>query len=477
LNITVDPTTNRINMAGFSYDAAGNLTHTPDGKTYAYDSENRTSQGNEGTYYYGANGRRLASVSSGTNGTWYFHGPGGIEVSLISAPSTAGCGQYYSGLQSGFCVQGSAQEKLYFAGRLVLQGDASNSTSPGGLATVTDRLGSVVQTDGNVASIMDYVYYPYGGVPSGLMPNQVTFATYEAAGTSLLYAQNRFYDSARGRFTTPDPSGGSMHLANPLSFNRYAYVMGDPINNSDPSGLDGVCGPGKTWMGEGCYDYGGSSAAFYGSYVSYAAGVTYNFINNAVSSLLRKGSGNTPSVSSTITYAGAPDPPLWGTNGGSGARILGNVGTTTAPLTNPLTYVALAGASATAALGTGAVVTATEALAAAVSTAAATGTAGAAGASYVFYSGPGAQEAAQAWSAVNNGVMIGMTGFGQAIENGTMSAEAASEAFANSASGAAQVFSNAPLTNFGNIWFNYELPALANNPNITSIIFNSVPKP
>jgi RHS repeat-associated protein len=230
LNITVDPTTNRINTYGFAYDAAGNLIQTPDGKTYAYDSENRMSQGNEGTYYYGSNGERLASGSPSSTSTWYFHGPGGIEVSLISAPSGTSCGQYSSGLHSGFCVKGSAQEKLYFAGRLVFQGD---SFGTGGTATVTDRLGSVVQVDN--ASIADYVYYPYGGVPSGLMPNQVTFATYEAAGTSMLYAQNRFYDSARGRFTTADPAASGT-IARPNSWNRYAYTEGDPVNFYDPTG-------------------------------------------------------------------------------------------------------------------------------------------------------------------------------------------------------------------------------------------------
>jgi len=73
-------------------------------------------------------------------------------------------------------------------------------------------------------------------VPSGLMPNQVTFATYEAAGTSMLYAQNRYYDPARGRFTTPDPAA-SGKISTPLSWNRYSYVEGDPINLSDPDGL------------------------------------------------------------------------------------------------------------------------------------------------------------------------------------------------------------------------------------------------
>jgi hypothetical protein len=91
--------------------------------------------------------------------------------------------------------------------------------------------------------------------------------------------------------------------------------------------------------------------------------------------------------------------------------------------------------------------------------------------SFVFYSGPGALDAATEWSVANNGTMIGNTAFGQAIENGTMTAAEASEAFANSASGTVQVFSNAPFTNFGNIWYNYELPALANNPSVNEYNF------
>jgi RHS repeat-associated protein len=117
---------------------------------------------------------------------------------------------------------------------------------------VTDRLGSVVQT----SSYQGSDYYPYGGNPSNFLPNQTAFATYEAAGTSMLYAQNRYYDSARGRFTTPDPSSSSYDLRNPLSFNRYAYVMGDPINKNDPSGL---CGNDSSDDGSGDADGDGSN--------------------------------------------------------------------------------------------------------------------------------------------------------------------------------------------------------------------------
>jgi hypothetical protein len=42
----------------------------------------------------------------------------------------------------------------------------------------------------------------------------------------------RFYDSQIGRFLTPDPAG---YIDSP---NLYAYVLGDPVNNTDPSGLE-----------------------------------------------------------------------------------------------------------------------------------------------------------------------------------------------------------------------------------------------
>ncbi len=49
---------------------------------------------------------------------------------------------------------------------------------------------------------------------------------------------NRYYDNRVGRFLSPDPYGASAALTNPQSWNRYAYVVGDPVNFRDPSGLD-----------------------------------------------------------------------------------------------------------------------------------------------------------------------------------------------------------------------------------------------
>jgi RHS repeat-associated protein len=63
------------------------------------------------------------------------------------------------------------------------------------------------------------------------------YATHPKSGTGLNYAMNRWYSSQVGRFTTPDPYMAHAGLANPQSWNRYAYVQNDPVNHNDPTGL------------------------------------------------------------------------------------------------------------------------------------------------------------------------------------------------------------------------------------------------
>jgi RHS repeat-associated protein len=70
-----------------------------------------------------------------------------------------------------------------------------------------------------------------------------SFATYWTDSASGLdYANNRYYSNAYGRFMTPDPyqqtAISPSDPKNPQSWNRYAYVIGDPINSNDPSGQD-----------------------------------------------------------------------------------------------------------------------------------------------------------------------------------------------------------------------------------------------
>jgi RHS repeat-associated protein len=51
-------------------------------------------------------------------------------------------------------------------------------------------------------------------------------------------ANYRLYNEKQSRWISPDPAGlSAVDITNPQSWNRYAYVGNDPLNNVDPSGL------------------------------------------------------------------------------------------------------------------------------------------------------------------------------------------------------------------------------------------------
>jgi len=56
--------------------------------------------------------------------------------------------------------------------------------------------------------------------------------------TNSDHAQFRQYSSTQGRWMRPDPYYGSYDYSNPQSFNRYAYIAGNPLSGADPSGLE-----------------------------------------------------------------------------------------------------------------------------------------------------------------------------------------------------------------------------------------------
>ncbi len=106
----------------------------------------------------------------------------------------------------------------YFGGKLI--------KNAGGYVT-PDRLGSIGK------------YFPYGQErPSATQDGKEKFATYfRDSETGLDYADQRYHQPGMGRFMTPDPYSSSASIADPGSWNRYAYAGGDPVNRFDPLGL------------------------------------------------------------------------------------------------------------------------------------------------------------------------------------------------------------------------------------------------
>src|ERR1700730_17121989 len=56
--------------------------------------------------------------------------------------------------------------------------------------------------------------------------------------SGLLYdTPNRELHPGEGRWMSPDPAGLAADPSNPQSWNRYAYVLNNPLSATDPTGL------------------------------------------------------------------------------------------------------------------------------------------------------------------------------------------------------------------------------------------------
>lgn len=127
----------------------------------------------------------------------------------------------------------------------------------------------VVTTDGSGNALGSSLYAPYGQVLASSISDPFGFTGLQQDSENGSYhAVARNYSLAPGRWLNPDPDDGSYDLMNPQSLNRYAYVNGNPLAYTDPSGLDGEGGIGLGGAASGCLGValseGGSPLADFG---------------------------------------------------------------------------------------------------------------------------------------------------------------------------------------------------------------------
>ena len=100
-----------------------------------------------------------------------------------------------------------------------------------------DHLGSAsVITDSTGTVVGEQRYYPYGETrfTSGTLYTDKLFTGQRDVGLGIYHYGARFYSPKLGRFLSPDSIVPG--AANPQAFNRYSYVLGNPLKYIDPTG-------------------------------------------------------------------------------------------------------------------------------------------------------------------------------------------------------------------------------------------------
>jgi RHS repeat-associated protein len=199
----------------YGYDTRGNVSANRDGAAPTFDLANRMIGYHKGTaqntYVYDAKGRRAKTINAA--GTTY------------SVYSSSGKLIYEQGPSSNTSY-------IYLNGQLIAKQGASGTTY-----IHTDHLGSpVVQSDALGTASNQAEYKPFGAAWFGGTTSGIGFTGhYNDSDTGLTYMQARYYDPVAARFISADPvrlKGG---------FSLYAYVVDNPMTQTDPTGTTIHC--------------------------------------------------------------------------------------------------------------------------------------------------------------------------------------------------------------------------------------------
>jgi RHS repeat-associated protein len=200
-----------------SYDGNGNLTF--DGTfTLGYDAENRLSSasgaGNTTSYTYDAQGRRKTKTVNGTT-TVFVTDAGNREVLEYDGTSGAIQRWYAYGLSSNDLLN---QNNIIAATRATL---------------IPDIQGSIIASLDSGSGLLSKIgYLPYGKSTTAPSSFGYTGQRIDPETNGLYNFRARIYSPTLGRFLQADPIGAAGGV------NLYAYVNNDPLNVTDPFGLE-----------------------------------------------------------------------------------------------------------------------------------------------------------------------------------------------------------------------------------------------
>lgn len=218
----IEKQTNRF-RTGTTYDEAGNVTVDSRfrDQRYYYDANGRMVQAGstmveipDSHSVYDAAGQRVATFNEGIVWTFFIYDAFGRMVAEYGGMTAVDeCGVKY--MLSDW--QGSNRAVVSNAGFVLARNDYT-------------AYGEEIQSDTGLRTMAQ-------GFGSNLTPRQKYGLTERDQPTGLDHTWFRKHENRAGRWTSPDPYRGSMTITDPQSFNRFAYVSGQPTNFIDPSGL------------------------------------------------------------------------------------------------------------------------------------------------------------------------------------------------------------------------------------------------
>jgi len=222
-NNPYNPANNRLLEA--SYDAAGNMSGVG-ALSFWYDAEGRQTQsydsGSQTRVYYtydGAGYRIQKTIAGGATTVFVYDALGTLAAEYASTAITPACVTCYLSY---------------------------------------DLLGSVrLVTDQSANVVSRHDYLPYGeeipngsGGRSGNQFGAASTLNQKFTGQerdpemtpNVDFFNARHFSGVLGSFTRPDPANAGADLYNPQSWNGYGYVLGNPLNGVDSSGM--------SWLGD-----------------------------------------------------------------------------------------------------------------------------------------------------------------------------------------------------------------------------------
>jgi RHS repeat-associated protein len=217
-------------LASASYNADNELTAL-NGTPLTYDANGALLNDGTSTYTWNVQ-HQLTRVTNASGSTTISDDPFGRPAAITTA---AGTTKYlHDGIQPALTIAPSGATS--YASDPVT-GHTLLETSPGGTVSLTtDRLGSITAVVGSSGSTLSsYAYNPFGAStvanPSATT-NDIGYAGYQQTIPGLDDTAARYYSPTLNRFISQDPSGLT------AGQNLYVYAFDDPIDLSDPSGLN-----------------------------------------------------------------------------------------------------------------------------------------------------------------------------------------------------------------------------------------------